>query len=469
MGSLRPSIFNQTYREDGGPFLIIESAEPEEEGVDVYFTNISTDLRQPGFPKERLLNVCPDRLTIWPLNVKRDSDDYLSPKYGSLERIIVTRRVVAPYESPTTTEDVETLLEELPDGFDKNFRFGLGLLWEYRFICEEIASLEDVNTLWLHRGDDSRIESPLFMLGDKRFHTLRRELNRISRHHRQDARKEKLLSTYQLLLHSADASRFPEKRIKLRSDALKEMVGGSRGRAILSKHDQQVAVRLVRENVEALIGSESNMLLALKSDIEIVTLKQLIERYREMLIKNLSEDKWQSFFKENPFVLSLAFTVPFMQVQGQAYVGGKLFNGRGGKYTDFLWASMSTGNLAIIEIKKPKTELFCRTPYRGNDVYSPSPDLGGAIAQVLNQRLNLQRNLASIKEAANRNDIHAFSLRCIIIAGTTPEEHAQKQSFELVRNALADITIVTFNELAIRLEEIYKVLAPPILKNDDLS
>ena len=205
MGSLRPSIFNQTYREDGGPFLIIESAEPEEEGVDVYFTDISIDRRQPGFQKERLLNVCPDRLTIWPLKVRRNNDDYLSPKYGSLERIIVPRKVVNPYELPTTTEDVETLLEELPDGFDKDFRFGLGLLWEYRSICETIALLKDVNTLWLHGGDDSKIDSPLFILGDKRFHALRRELNRIARHHQQDARKEKISSAYQLLLHGADA------------------------------------------------------------------------------------------------------------------------------------------------------------------------------------------------------------------------------------------------------------------------
>jgi len=58
-------------------------------------------------------------------------------------------------------------------------------------------------------------------------------------------------------------------------------------------------------------------------------------------------------------------------------------------------------------------------------------------------------------------DIHAFALRCILIVGTSPQEKGQKKSFELVRKALSEVTIVTFDELATRLEEIYKALMPP--------
>jgi len=461
MASLRPSAFYQAKREDGGPFLIIESGEPEREGVDVYFTDIPTDQRQPDSPMGLLLNVCSDRLTIWPLKVRQDREDYLFPKYGSLERIIVSRKVSSPYELPTTIEDVEALLEELPEGFAKDFRFGLGLLWEYRTICETVAALGDISTLCLHGGHESKIDSPLFSLGVKRFHALRKELNSIANRYQRDARKDKLLSAYQVLLHGADASRFPAQKTKLRPDTLAEMTHGGRDHTILSKRDQLVAVRLVQDCMQTLAGSEPKMLLALKSDIELVTLKQLTERYHGMLAKNLSESKWQNFFMENPFILSLAFAVPFLLVQGQAYAGGKRLDGRGGKYTDFLWASVSTGNLALIEIKKPETELLCQKPYRGDDVYGPSSDLGGAIAQVLDQRLKLQSELPNIKNNMNRNDIHAFALRCIVIAGMSPQEHKQKKSFELVRNALSDVTVVTFDELATRLAEIYKALMPP--------
>jgi len=347
MTSLRPSEYNQSKRGDGGPFLIIKSAEPEGEGIDVYFTDIPPDQRQLDSPMERLLNICSDRLTIWPLNVRQDREDYLLPKYGALERIVVARKVSFPYELPTTTEDVEALLQELPDGFSKDFRFGLGLLWEYRFICETVAALGDVKILCLHKGNEAKIDCPFFILGIQRFHALRRELNSIASRYQRDARKDKLFSAYQVLLHGADARRFPAKKKKLRPDALTEMTHGGRDQSILSKRDQRVAVRLVQDSMETLAESEPKMLMSLKSDIELVTLKQLIDRYQEMLKKGLSEGKWQNFFMENPFILSLAFAVPFMLVQGQAYAGGKRLNGRGGKYTDFLWASVATGNLAL--------------------------------------------------------------------------------------------------------------------------
>ena len=70
MASIRPSAFNQRERLDGGPFLVIEAAEPEEEGINVFFTDIPAAERKPDSPIARLLNVCPDRLTIWPLNLK---------------------------------------------------------------------------------------------------------------------------------------------------------------------------------------------------------------------------------------------------------------------------------------------------------------------------------------------------------------------------------------------------------------
>jgi len=460
MASLRPSAFNQRERMDGGPFLVIEAAEPEEEGVNVFFTDIPPEQRKPVSPIERLLNVCPDRLTIWPLNVRVDRDDYLQPKYHTLERIVVARPVADPYHLPATTEDVVELLEQLPDGFSKDFRFGLGLLWEYRHICETIADLEGVSVLIVHKGNDAKIDPPFFILGITRFHALRKELNRITSRYQRDARKEKQFHTYQTLLHAANAKQFPPLKKRLRPDAIAEMTNGGRDHATLSKQDRRAAVRMVQDNIAALAVGEPHTLLALKSDIELVTLNQLIERYQEMLEKGRTEGKWQSFFLGNPFILSLAFSVPAMMVQGQAYAGGKRLNGSGGKVADFLCASASTGNLALIEIKKPGTELLGRKPYRGDDVYAPSTDLGGAIAQVLDQRFKLQSELPVMKSNMNRYDIHGYAVRCIVIAGMMPQEHSQKKSFELVRNALSEVVVVTFDELLTRLIEIQKALQP---------
>ena len=117
MVSIRPSVFNQRERSDGGPFLIIEVAETEQEGVNVLFTDIPASERKSDSPGALLLNVCSDRITIYPLNVREDLDDYLQPKYGTLKRIIVTRPVIDPYILPETIDDVFELLEQLPDGF----------------------------------------------------------------------------------------------------------------------------------------------------------------------------------------------------------------------------------------------------------------------------------------------------------------------------------------------------------------
>jgi len=447
MASIRPSAFNQRERLDGGPFLVIEAAEPEEEGINVFFTDIPAAERKPDSPIARLLNVCPDRLTIWPLNIREDRDDYLQPKYGTLERIVVARPVIEPYILPETTDDVVGLLEQLPDGFAKDFRFGLGLLWEYRQICETAASLENVSILIVHKGNDAKIDSPFFILGIRRFHELRKELNRIAH-------------VYQTLLHAADSAQFPALKKSVRPDALTEMTDGGRQHVTLSKRDRRAAVRMVQDNIEALAESEPRSLLALKNDIELITLNQLIERYQEMLGKGLTESKWQSFFLENPFILSLAFAVPAMLVQGQAYAGGKRLNGSGGKFSDFLYASASTGNLGLIEIKKPQTELLGKSPYRGDDVFGPSTELGGAIAQILDQRFKLQSELPVIKNNMNRYDLHSYAVRCIVVAGMTPQEHQQRKSFELVRNAFAEIVIVTFDELLARLTEIKNALQP---------
>ncbi|RTL67356.1 MAG: DUF4263 domain-containing protein, partial [Hyphomicrobiales bacterium] len=222
-----------------------------------------------------------------------------------------------------------------------------------------------------------------------------------------------------------------------------------------------------------LAQTETDALLSLKSEIEQVTLQQLIDRFRDMLGKELVEGRWQSFLMQNPFILSLAFAVPAMIVQGQAYAGGKRLSGRGGKVADFLCASASTGNLAIVEIKKPATDLLGTSAYRGDDVFAASVELSGTIVQVLDQRLKLQRELPLLKEESEQPDIHDFGIRCIVVAGRTPVDRARRKSLELLRNAMLGVILLTFDELLGRLEEIHAALGPlasePVGSAHDIS
>lgn len=468
MPSVRPSVFNQRARADGGPFLLIERCEEDEgKSVDVLFTDTPPAERTGSYPLARLLNVSPDMLRIFPLNVRPDRPDYLQPRYGTLETIAVNRRVDAPYVLPGTTEDVEALLVSLPEGFAKDFRFGLGLLWEYRSICEALGEQGQIGLLVVHQGEEASFDPPMFVLGIRRFHAMRKEIYRISARYQRDARRDKEHLAYHELFHAADPVRFQRLSKSLRDDTLSDATRGGRDRVVLSKRDRRAAVGLVRTNIETLAETETDALLSLKSEIEQVTLQQLIVRFADMLDKALPEVRWQSFLMQNPFILSLAFAVPALMVEGQAYAGGKRLSGRGGAVTDFLCASASTGSLAIVEIKRPSTELLGATPYRGDDVYAASAELSGTIAQLLDQKIKLQRELPILKEASERYDIHDYGIRGIIVAGRTPEGNTRRRSFELLRGAMTGVIVITFDELLARLDEIHAALGarsewPPV-------
>lgn len=65
----------------------------------------------------------------------------------------------------------------------------------------------------------------------------------------------------------------------------------------------------------------------------------------------------------------MAFGYPVKLIADQPYVGGKDINGQGGQYSDFVMAAKATGNLALIEIKRPQHDLLGK-PYR--KTYVPS-------------------------------------------------------------------------------------------------
>jgi hypothetical protein len=467
VAALRPSVFNRMARigsqTESEP--VIELEEAADGSVDVYFAQTvsratATDALPEPAKRERILNVRPEQLTIWPINIRPDREDYLLPKYGSLTQFVLTQPVAGPYELPTTADDVVGLLEGLPEGFAKQFQFGLGLLWEYRFICEAVAEIPDITTLILHGGsDDAKIDPPFFILGMNRFRTTKKALASIAARYQRESRTDKRLLAYERLLHAADQKAFPQRIKKLRADAIVDMTKVGSERTTLSKRDQGVVVRLVNENAEELAKTEPQALFRLKSDIERVTLKELIATFEDMLTKKHGERKWQVFFEANPFILSMAFSVPAMLVESNPYVGGARFSGRGGKIADFLLATASTGNLAIIEIKMPSSALMTKTPYR-EDVHGPSAELGGTIAQVLDQRFRLQKDLVALKEESQRHDLQAYAIRCIVISGLTPQSIHERKSLELIRNSLTNVTIVTFDELLGRLKEIYNALSP---------
>lgn len=173
---------------------------------------------------------------------------------------------------------------------------------------------------------------------------------------------------------------------------------------------------------------------------------------------NANEEFWQRTLGERPLVLSQTFATPVVVLKGKAYVGGKGIENSQGKVTDFLMTNRLSDNAALIEIKTPMTKLL-GSRYRAG-VYPPSSELSGAVVQVEAQKDALLKDFHSLaRDSADQ--FSAFSPHGLIVAGDLQRElidAARRQSFELFRQGLRDVQIVTFDELFSKIEGLLRSL-----------
>jgi hypothetical protein len=292
-------------------------------------------------------------------------------------------------------------------------------------------------------------------LNFSRYDSIRKGINNIHNSALASARVDKSIFAYNSIAHVIDGNIYPERHRPYTKDVIFKAVEGHKGEN-LSDKDQLAAVALVENSKTSLVKNHPAKLIQLQREIEIVTLKELIELMETMLTKKLNEPAWQKFFVDHPFILSLAFALPIVVIGDQISVGGRTFSGKGEKITDFLGKNHLTDNLTLIEIKTPQTTLLGRQ-YRG-EVYCASTDLVAAVTQVLDQRHRLNTELPIRKTASRQYDLEAYAIRCLIVIGTTPEHHDHKKSLELFRSNLHDVTVITFDELLEKLRHIHKYL-----------
>ena len=400
-------------------------------------------------------------VTIIPINTLGGHDDFLKPKYHQVKRITFADTSLwnsaFRWTVPTSTEEVMELLEELPSGFIKDYDYGLGLAIDYRFIVDAVEELSDCTEIVITSSGSTGIDSDgeIFTITSKDFERARKALNSITNIGRTAARSVKDVTAYNMLAEKLGIS---EKPVKVGRHPLRKLLtAAARGEEPLAEDEQATVLSLIATHTKSLAEAKPESLAKLQSDIELVTLETLIERYEEMMGKSLKENSWQSFFNENPFILNMAFGYPVIKVQDQASVGGRKLSGSGEKITDFLVKNSLTNNTAIFEIKTPKAALLNKTPFR-DGVYTPSAELSGSINQALDQKYQFQGQIAQIKNASHIYDIESYSIHCCLIIGTMPSGDDQLKSFELFRRNSKDVEIVTFDELLEKLKQLHVFL-----------
>ncbi len=413
-------------------------------------------------------------IQIFPLNTL-SNDDFMQPKYNKIQSILLRD---FDYKLPKTIDDVKEILENLPDGFIKDYDYGLGLQKDYRFIINAIEKIEEVEHLVIGKEktgirdeyqyyclkEKTSIDYhfQIYYLNIKEYSAIRKGIKKISTQFQAEVRLDKSIFAYNALLNTLNPTQYPAKHRPYKKDSLIKFIScNDMQESNLSTSDQKEIVNLVSKNKKNIVKRDPTALIKLCKEIELVTLENLIERFAEMLLKDLPENTWQKFFSDNPFILSSAFSYPIIKFDEQVCVGGRMFSGAGYKIADFLFTNNSTDNSAIIEIKKPSTDLLNNTPYRGS-VYSPCKELSGSINQLLDQKYKFQQEITQFKANERRYDIESYSINCLLIIGKTPQEPDQKKSFELFRGNSKDIEIITFDELLEKLKQLHSFLSPNI-------
>jgi hypothetical protein len=196
---------------------------------------------------------------------------------------------------------------------------------------------------------------------------------------------------------------------------------------------------------------------SLAAILGLAAVKDALKHWKENAA-NSSEEFWQQCLADRTFVLSQIFAHPVVIIKSKAYVGGKQIDNLGGNVVDFLASVESTDAVLLVEIKTPQTPLLGKE-YR-NDAFPLSLDLNGAIAQLLKYRQTLMREFNSVTTGQSQR----FTLgepHCVVVAGRADRDlttTAGRESFELQRDRMHGLTIITYDELFMRLERLVQLV-----------
>jgi Domain of unknown function (DUF4263) len=215
-----------------------------------------------------------------------------------------------------------------------------------------------------------------------------------------------------------------------------------------------------REAAAKLSSMAPEQMPAFTALLGLAAVKEALEYWKQNH-SNSSEEFWQKSLAERAYVLGQLFAYPVVVIGTKAYLGGKQINSKGGKEADFLVATESTNAVIIIEIKTPQTEIL-GAKYR-EGVFPLSRELSSAVAQVLRYRQILMRRFDSIT-AESSTRLTLGEPRCVVVAGRSAEltDQYRRENFELHRERIQGVTIITYDELFLRLERLVSLLEGPL-------
>ena len=348
----------------------------------------------------------------------------------------------------------ENLPEPLPRGIIKDWRKGYGFTKVLSPILYAIESKYNINKVVVKPAGKFTIKNRTVYLSYADLNKFYPRMDNLIKV--QSDQKDVLVSKYlnQYLPHKFKGNNQSYIKGSIYS-IISDQVGA---KGSISKDDYEAMLNLVISKVGEQTVESKKIVVTTKEKIEKKFLEDAIKEFKKILaLKSDSgrlEKKWEQFFKENSWIISNLFSLPVLLFANQAYVGGKEIFNINGKISDFLFKNSLTDNLAIIELKTHKSDLLAKKPYRGNDVFSLSEELSGAVNQVLDQKQNLLNDFHNLRSKTGQDDwFESFNSKCLIIAGCFKDLPTNgRRSFEIFRNNLYGVEIITFDEVLQKIE-----------------
>ena len=448
-----PSFRIETGALDGAPCVDLF--------METYFT-FEDDDAWYGNPETEwclLARICPERIVTFPVFTNPHAQRYLSRRHGRIKTIIY--ELNAPSWWPDTVDAALLFIEQALGSKVWNSSFyGLGLVKELDSVTKSLMKIPGIDTIVVTLADEVVVEGSAAKFPERYLLDMRRQFDRLKRKLQERLHLAKDWHVRGELLTKLAPKRFPA---IVQVDSLGRLVeyrlAGTRPSPATEKRERQETVKAVKENARQIAEDSPQELLSLHAEIERVTLATMIERFEKKLQMSLNEAHWQKFFEDNIFILSLLFARPVQLAHTQFHAQPSHVSGSGAQIGDFLFRELGQP-LAIVEIKRPSTDLMLSSSYRNEQVYGPHSDLSGAITQVLYQQCSMRNNW--LYHQGQFSESKPDVIKCFVIAGTTPAGEEQRRCFDIFRNACKDVEVITFDELLAKLKLLLEHLKPPV-------
>lgn len=222
---------------------------------------------------------------------------------------------------------------------------------------------------------------------------------------------------------------------------------------ILSTEDRTAIDEFIPKFIASgVAGKSASKATKLSSGIELKILKAIANDLEKRIKNDKSESTWQDYLKKNILHIQQGY-IAFIDKANIGVVDTK--------FPDFLLVTHDE-YLDILEIKTPITTLLSLDKSRGN--YHWTAELSKAISQTENYIHEVYTVADKVRSKIKDHygiELRVVRPRGVIIAGSTDQFSKNKKmydDFRLLSQGLKNISIVTYDELLVRLQNYITVL-----------